>query len=144
MIKHHTGKPNKKAIANITSIISSISDDYSDFYYTKDNMRIFLRENIEALYQGLSLGDHIAYDDNGVALVIGYSDNSNRKYLKVLATDQPSASSLIQIVLWHVKETLWAKVKKTNPLCETLLANGFAMFGSRGREVLYCRDPFKQ
>lgn len=139
MITFKNGQLSKKEIQAVQFLLEEISDSYRDFYITRNNLRLFIRENTDLLYNILKQGDKIAYGNEGVALVTGFSDNSSRKYVKILSKDEESANRLLKILLSHIKCDLWIKVKKDNPLKKVLENNNFKYFGNRGREVLLYR-----
>ena len=134
----------KKERFTLTSLMADLVDAYGDFYLTKDNLRLFIKENQDILYEGLSKGDKIAFYENGLAVVVGFSDNAPRKYIKILAKDDASAESLLKILFWNTDCDLYAKVKKTNPLKNVLERNGFYFLGGRGKEILLKRDGGKK
>jgi hypothetical protein len=118
-------------------------DLYSDFYVTKDNIRIGIRENSDILFKYLGKGDVIAYEENnenGLALVTGWSDRSPRKYVKILTKDEHLASNLLKIINWNATIDLYAKLKKNNPLIKVFNRNGYSFKGDRGSEILLMRQ----
>ena len=136
----------KKEISQFQYIIVDLVDTYGDFYVTKNNLRLFIKDNMDVLLDGLKKGDKIAIDDagSGVAIVTGYSDNSPRKYLKILTKDLKDVDALLKIVYWNVKEDLYCKLKNTNPLREVLLSGGFKFAGGRGKESLLLHKAIEQ
>jgi len=127
----------------IDSVLQEVSDIYSDFYITKDNLRLFIKENSELLYDGLNKGDKIVYCDEGIIFITGWSDQSRRIYIKVLSEDESSIDKMLQVVLWNIKCELWIKIKKTNPANQVFQKHGFKFYGSRGKEILLHRDSDK-
>ena len=134
----------KKEISQVQSIIVDLVDTYGDFYVTKNNLRLFIKDNMDVLLDCLKKGDKIAFDDSGVAIVTGYSDNSPRKYLKILTNDLKDVDALLKIVYWNVKEDLYCKIKNINPLKDVLLSGGFKFMGGRGKEVLLMHKAIEQ
>ena len=134
-----TFKPNgltKKEEAQIFAMFQEIKDPFCDCYITKNNIRLFIADNSDIFFSDLKKGDKIAFNENGFAAVIGFSDNSPRKYLKVLAKDVETATTLVKNLYWHIKADLFYKVKANNPLKDKLLKSGFSFIGERGKEVL--------
>jgi hypothetical protein len=126
----------------IENILFETVDLMGDFYLTKDNVRIYLRDNIDVLLDCLNKGDGWAYDEenlNGMGFVTGWSDNSPRKYVKLLTNDEHLADRLLKIILWNVKSDLWIKIKKNNKLLKVIQKNGFLFKGDRGSELLLYR-----
>ena len=98
--------------------------------------RYFIKENIELLFTCLDNGDKVTYQDNGILVVVGYSDNSPRKYIKVLSKDNSVVESLLQDAIEKVKDTLFVKIKKNNPVRQVFEQNCFVFKGDRGKEIL--------
>lgn len=136
-------KLSKKDEKIVNSILGDIYDVYGDFYITKSNTRIYLKENIEILYKCLDKGDKIIFDDEGIAIVVGWSDKSPRKYLKLLSKNDQTTDKLIKNINWNISEELFCKIKKTNPLKNILLRNNWKFFADRGKEILLKRETIK-
>ena len=127
----------KKQCKTIETILNEFTDEYRDFYVTQSNLRLFIKENEHLLFEALKKGDKITFsEEEGIAFVTGWSDNSPRKYLKLLVKNNDSANRLIKVLLWNIKTDLYIKIKKTNPLLEVLKQNRFMFQGDRGREIL--------
>lgn len=135
MILFKTGL-SKKEESQIQSILVDLVDSYGDFYITKNNLRLFIKDNLDVLFDCLKKGDKIAFHEEGVAIVAGYSDNSPRKYLKILTRELKDIDGLLKIVYWNSKTDLFCKVKNNNPIKDQLLKSGFKFIGGRGKEVL--------
>jgi len=142
MIIYKHGTLSKKEKDVLRWIVSSIPDTNQDFYITKDNQRIFLDiNNLSLLYNCVRHGDRIIYsEEEGLICVLGFSDENHRKYIKILAKDNYAASKLLKVLFWNVKNDLWIKIKKSNPLNYVLKENKFLFRGSRGKEILLCRE----
>lgn len=135
----YKAKLSKKEHSIVSHLISELTDIYRDFYITKDNIRLFIKENIDVLFHCLSKGDKIAYGEEGIAFVTGFSDKSSRKYLKILAKDEAGADRLLKVINWNIKCILYIKIKRNNPIKKVLEINGFKFFKSRGKEILLRR-----
>lgn len=142
MITFKTGL-SKKERMELASLISEFTDIYSDFYITKNNLRLFIKENITILFECLQKGDKVAYSEDGVAIVTGFSDKMNRKYLKILAKTNDDVEKLVKIVTWNLDCDLFIKIKKNNPQKGILLKLGFKFLGGRGKEILLMRKGDK-
>ena len=130
----------KKEESNLKILLDEMTDIYGDFYITRNNLRLFIKENVDLLYKCLKKGDKIAFDENvGIIFATGWSDKAKRKYLKILPRDAESADRLLKIFLWHVNCDIYAKVKKNNPVKRALQKNNFKFIGDRGREILLYR-----
>lgn len=134
----------KSEISEVRSVLYDLKDVYGDFYFTKENLRLFILDNFDVLVDMLKKGDKIAFDENGVAIVVGYSDNSPRKYLKILTKDLKHVDALLKIIYWNTKEDLYCKVKNLNSLKDQLLKSGFQFAGGRGKETLLVHKAIEQ
>ena len=134
--------PKKKEIPLIESIIRELNDDYRDFYITKNNIRLFIKDNFDVLLKDLKHGDRIAYFNNGVGLVIGFADKSPRKYVKLLAKTLADADKILTVLTdWnHRNYDLYVKMKRNNPLLKVLKKHKFVFATNRGKEVLFKRS----
>ena len=132
-------KLSKENKEKVSSLIEEFVDIYKDFYITKDNLRLFIKDNVSLLFDCLNKGDKILYGEEGIVFVTGFSDNAKRKYLKILTKDENSASKLLEALLWYIDCDLYIKIKKRNFVIKSLINNGFKFFGGRGKEVLYFR-----
>lgn len=126
----------KKEESQIYSILNTVNDAYCDAYVTKDNIRLFIKDNPKVFFNSLNKGDKISYSDKGFAAVIGYSDKASRKYLKILTSDVNEVASLVKSLYWNVKCDIFCKIKNNNPIKDKLLKCGFYFIGERGKEVL--------
>jgi len=133
----------KEEKQEVTIILQKFIDIYGDFYITKRNLRLFIPDNLRLLFSNLNHGDKIAYDENGIGIVCGFSDNAPRKYLKVLTDNMETANRIIQAIILNLDCTLFAKVKSNNPLKNVLINNGFIFYAGRGKEILLIRNGVK-
>jgi len=124
-------------------LLKELVDFYGDFYITRNNIRYYIRENIELLFVCLKKGDKILFNDNGLVVVIGYAEKSNRYYIKLLAKDEKIADRLIKNINWNVSEELYCKIKENNPIKKVLLRNRWKYAGSRGKECLLKREAIE-
>jgi hypothetical protein len=132
----------KKEQKTVEYCMYDVVDIYNDFYYTRDNIRISLRDNPEILFKSLNAGDKIVVDETnekGIAVITGWSDDSPRKYVKILTRDEKIADQMLKIIGWNINCDLYVKVKKTSKFLKTFQRNFFKFVGDRGAEVLLCR-----
>lgn len=139
-IKSTLSEKDKK---QIFSILEELSDYYSDFYITRNNIRLYIKENIEILYKLLNNGDKILFDEDGIAVIIGYSEKSPRKYLKLLSKDEKVADKFLKNLDWNIPDDVFIKIKKNNPLKQVLLRNKYKFIGDRGKEILLMKKGVK-
>jgi len=143
MINYKVGQLNKEEKIEIDSLLTEVSDIYGDFYVTQKNIRLFLKDNSHLLYDGLKNGDKVTYQvAEGLLFVHGYSDNANRKFIKVLVKSNAILKSLLDVLRWNVSEDLYIKIKKNNPIYQELLNNNFKFVGDRGREILLMQKGY--
>jgi len=129
----------KKEVAQITKMIQELPDYFGEFYLTKNNLRLFIKENISLLFEGLKQGDKIVYDKDSIIMVTGFSDKNPRKYIKLLVKNEKTTNDLLTMLSWNLKCDLWAKLKVRNPLVKILQENSFNYFANRGKEILLVR-----
>jgi len=145
MLIFKSGKVGSKEKKVIEDIIQETLDVYSDFYITRSNLRLFIKDNSHILYDYLEKGDKIVYSmKDGIIFVTGFSDNSKRIYIKPLIKDAEAGDRLLKVLLWHVGCDLFAKIKKNHPFRKVLLHNNFKFVGDRGKEILLCRKYIKE
>jgi len=140
LLKSTLSEKDKK---QISSILNELVDIYSDFYLTKNNLRYYIKENLDLLYKLLRNGDKIIFNRTGMAIIIGYAEKSPRKYMKLLAKDDKVADKLVKNINWNITEELYCKIKKTNPLKNILLKNRWNFVGDRGKEILLKREAIE-
>lgn len=143
MIELKNSKLSEKEKKQISGLLSELTDIFGDFYITKNNLRLFIKENPDTLFKCVQSGDKLAYNQEGMAVVVGYSDNAPRKYLKVLTKDDKTVSDLIKRISWDMDCDLFVKIKKNNPLRKILEQNYFSFAGGRGKEILLVRRARK-
>lgn len=129
----------KKEKLQITEMVKTISDPFSEFYLTKDRLRLYIAQNIELLFASLKKDDKICYNENSIAIIDGFSDNYKRHYIKFLSKNPSDIDNLLKEITWNLKIDIWAKIKKNNPLLSILQNNGFNCFADRGKEQLLYR-----
>jgi hypothetical protein len=140
MINFKTGTLSKKQKIQVKSLLEDTVDLYGDFFITKENIRYSIRENSHLLFEGLTKGDKIVFGEEGVIFVDGFSDNSSRKYVKILSKNVDSTNNLLKVLNWNLSnEDLYIKIKKDNFNVIALKKSGFRQIGDRGKEVLMLR-----
>ena len=136
MIQFKNNGLSKKEEAQVFGILQSVNDAFGDCYFTKLNLRMFIKENCKEFFQMLNKGDKISLSDKGFAAVVGFSDKNPRKYLKILTSDIDEVSALVKSLYWNVKTDIFCKIKNNNPIKDKLMRCGFYSIGERGKEVL--------
>lgn len=146
MIKF-TQKPKEKEKIDIADLIDDMKDYYSDFYITRNNLRLMIKDNKDLFFKCLNAGDKIIWDEKmGIIFITGFSDKASRVFIRPLFKDGQSADRLIKQLNWKLPDTdLWAKIKKNSPIKNVLLLkyNNFKFVASRGKEILLCRPKIK-
>lgn len=126
-------------------------DPYEDFYITKDNKRLFLKDTKVAsmIFRNvLKKCDKCLIDEEqgiirGILLIVGYSDNAHRKYVKVLADSINIMHRLFKVLVWDSKDEIFIKVKRDHNIIRVAKKYKFIFCGGRGREVLLKREAKK-
>lgn len=124
-------------------MLSELTDVYGDFYITRNNLRLFIKENLNVLFDCLKKGDRIAFNDAGVAVICGFSDKAERKYVKFLTKNPDDIANFLKVIAWNLNSDLYVKIKKNNPQRTVLEKNYFRFAGDRGKEILLVRRPRK-
>lgn len=135
----------KKDLAEILDLLLNLKDFYRDFYITKDNVRLFIKDNFDVVLRDLKKGDRILWNEHVLAFVVGFADKNPRKYLKIVGRNLKEINRFLNFALkWNIpKVDLYAKMKKANKIVSVLQKNGFQIIGDRGREYLLCRKVKK-
>ncbi|MHA1787850.1 MAG: hypothetical protein ACTSXT_01355 [Candidatus Helarchaeota archaeon] len=123
----------------VREILSNLIDFYGDFYITKNNIRLSIRDNLHILFNDLNKGNKIIFNQNVVGVITGFADKTNRKYLKLIYNDVNKVGKILKILNWNFSEDLYIKIKKKNPIQKVLLYNGYKFKGGRGKELLFVR-----
>jgi len=140
----------KKEKFEISVMIKEIKDPYAEFFITKNRMRLFIKENLNSLFSSLKKGDKICFDEEGIGVITGFAEKEieiinyttkrktivpSRKYVIILSKNEKNANKLLEFINWQFpKETLFAKLKKNNPLLKTYYFNKWAFRGGRVKE----------
>lgn len=127
----------------IAEIISNVVDVYKDFYITKNNLRLFIKDNFDVFFSCLKQGDKIIFDNNSIVFVTGYSDKAERKYIKILTDNPEEAGGLLTYLLNNINTDVFIKIKKNNNCLDMLYKKGFIFYGSRGTEILLYKKAEK-
>jgi hypothetical protein len=128
---------------DIIILMEELKDFYGDFYLTKNNLRLYIKENLESLFKTIKKGDKVIIGKEGLAIITGYADHNPRKYVKLLTKDLIVAEKLLKFINWNFEIELYAKLKRNNPLLNSFYKNGFNFCGGRGKEVLIMRKKME-
>jgi hypothetical protein len=152
----------KKDQLFVSILIKELPDFYSEFYLTKNRLRLFVKENLSSLFSSLNKGDKILFGDREqvVAIVSGWSEKQieiidyttkekklvpTRKYVTLITKDESNARKMLEFIDYQLpKETLFCKLKKNNPILKIFYESGYTFFGARGNEILVRRLPIKE
>jgi len=135
--------------------IDELSDVYGEFYITKNKLRLFLKENIDSLFKTLKKGDKIIFGEQAIGVITGYADKEieiidnitnlkkmipSRKYLTILTKDLINLERLLRYISGEFKNiSLFAKIKKDDPILKCFYNNGWLFKNGRGKELLICK-----
>lgn len=62
---------------------------------------------------------------NGVLLVSGIIDKSEKKHLTIITKDVNIANKLLEVYIWNCKTDLYCNIKKDNPIFRILVGDNF-------------------
>lgn len=138
MIEKVTTK-NEYLLVNILEFLNSYED--SDFYFVRDNVRIYVRD-VQVLKS--LIRESIccyAYLDNGdckgvIVVWKSYIEDKKKFNLRVNAKNSKIAVDLLTIVLWNYNIELHSKVDKSSKFVESLKFKGFRHVFSKGNKIL--------
>lgn len=143
MIKRLT----QKNSPDIINLLQRFEDRYQDFYITKNKDRIFLNNNFGLIQKILNKQECYGDESNGIikGIIIIYREKGFRTFLKIYG-DRNSIYRLLKYLSWNCNQKeLWVKVKKENPINNTLqkfnrrkieTSYVFSFGGLRGEEIL--------
>lgn len=127
-------------------------DEYKDFYYIKNDIRLFLNDTKNAgicFNDALKKGNKIFISEqnneiDGVILIIGYSNKSEQKHLKILANSNKIVKNLLRYLFWNVDIDLYISLKENNSLKRILEKSYFEKLNTINGEDLYLHKKFIQ
>lgn len=127
------------------------SNRNSDFYYTKDNIRIFIdsEKKLKTLLKE-SRNIYLIKEKGDVcgAILIWKSfstlSKTERFFVKINSLDIKVGDKLLTVLLWNFSKELYVKLKKGSSLLDVFKNKGFRFIGDRGKEILLFRSkPLK-
>jgi len=120
-------------------------DRYSEFFITKDKQRYFLKNNSQLITEVLKKQEIYGFFEDGLkGILLIFREKGFRPYLKILAKSNKVNKDLVKFFLWNfMKEEVYCKVKKANPLFNILVAKAFYVLGNRGTECLLIKKAIK-
>lgn len=137
---------------DVSVLVKECSDLYSEFYITKDKLRIFIKENLDVLWNTLKRGDKLVFGEGTVGIITGFAERQievvdiktnekkiipSRKYIAILSKGEENANRLLRYVAEKFRTIdLFAKVKKDDPTLKCFYSNGFVFLHGRGKELL--------
>lgn len=148
----------KREESELSFLIGELPDLYKEFYLTKNYLRLYIKDNLEVLFDLLKRGDKIIFDKEktAIAIIIGFADKKikifdintkqeklvdSRKFVKILSKDETGADRILKIVNWHFSNIdLFTKLKKENPIIKVFYDNGYKFNAGRGFELLLKRE----
>lgn len=130
-------KLNQEQKTKVTQIVNKITDYSGDFYITQNNLRLYIRENLEILFNLLDKGDKIVINHDAIGIIVGHAEKTKRKYVKLLSNDKKTADEILQLIILDSDEDLWVKIKNNNSLLDVFKNNGFFYYKNRGAETLF-------
>lgn len=131
---------------DIYEFLSRVNDRFEDFYLTENKERKFLKNNWLLIEKVLLKQEVYGLFSNGLkAIMIIVREKGFRPYVKLLAENSKYTIDFLKFLKWtYFEKDLYMKLKKENPLSETIKKTGFVMVGDRGRELLFFKKGLKQ
>lgn len=121
------------------------TNDY-DFYYTKDNTRIYITDinNLKTFLRGTSIAYGYRNKGDYQGIIVAWKSiggDKKRYYIKIKAKSKKVAQDLLTVLLWNFNKDLFCKIKKDSQFLEVMKFKGFRFEGSRGTQILLHRKP---
>lgn len=120
-----------------------------DFYYTKDNSRIYISDRYK-LKEFLKNSESVyVYEKNGdyLGLVLVWKSvggGKERYYIKIRAASIDIAKDLLTVLVWNTRRDLSVKIRKDNRFVPVFRNKGFRFMGGRGIQILLNYKPQKE
>lgn len=137
----------KNTVSEFNDLVDIISiDNNPDFYITENNQRILIN-NDKTLRKLIKQSNLIYYVNDFdieakglIAIVKGKSENVERNYIKILASDYYTVIDLLTVFSWNCGKEVYIKLHKNSPYLKAFYSKGFKFNGGRGEQVLLKRD----
>jgi hypothetical protein len=134
-----TKKNKDSTLRDILQVVTS-SQDW-DFYYTKDNSRIFVQDTAclkDFLKQCTDIYFSNTDDDiDGIVMLWkSLGGDKTRYYVKIKASEEKVAENLLTVLLWNVKQDVYAKIRQDHKFYDIFKHKGFRFEGGRGVQSL--------
>jgi len=135
---------------DLNSLLEFIREEFDyDFYYTFENSRIYsstlteLKTFLHAcrnIYVFCDRGDYKGI----IMLWKSMGGGKERCYVKIRAQNDDIARNLLTVLLWNIKDEIFAKIRKDNKYLQVFKNKGFRFIGGRGIQVLLMYKPKKE
>ena len=138
-------KLKEKNLIDLVDFFNRVDDKYKDTYITLNKERIFLKNNWSLIKKVLQCQECYGLFNNGLkGIIVILREKNFRPYVKLLAENRKHTIDLLKWFRWNFSEqTLFFKLKKNNPLSQTILKTGFVKIGDRGSEILFEKKGIK-
>jgi hypothetical protein len=139
---------NYKNLYDVVEFLARAKDVFEDFYVTQNKQRIFIKD-LKVIDKILRKQQVYAVIEKEItALMIIYREKGFRPYVKILTIKNNCINDLLRVLHWNFNETLFIKVKKSNPVGRIAVYKnksgfpiyGFEFCGSRGQEILLIKN----
>jgi hypothetical protein len=131
---------------DVYDFLERVKDSYEDFYLTENKERKFLKKDWSLIEKVLEKQEVYGLIDNELkAIIIIVREKGFRPYVKLLAENSKYIIDMLKFLKWtFFEKDLYFKLKKDNPLSQTILKTGFSKVGDRGKELLFFKKGLKQ
>lgn len=131
---------------DVYDFFSRVHDKHEDMYITINNERKFFKNNWSLIEKTLSTQEVYGLYNNGLkAIMIIVKNKGFRPYVKLLAENSKYTIDMLKFLKWNfLGQTLFFKLKKSNPLSNMIQKTGFYKIGDRGLECLFEKKAIKE
>jgi hypothetical protein len=136
---------NYKNTIDVFDFLKKVKDTYEDMYITENKERIFLKD-LKIISKIIKSQEVYVLEDKEIkAILIIYRSKGYRPYVKLLSENSKYTIDMLKFLKWtFFEKDLYFKLKKENPLSQTIIKTGFVKIGDRGRELLFFKKGLKQ
>lgn len=128
-----------KNLYDIYDFILFNQDKNEDFYITKNNNRLMIKD-LSLLKKLIKNQKIFGFYNKGLeGILLIYYEKGFRPYIKILTNNRNVVWGLCRFFSWNFFDETYAKIKIENPILRNLQKIGFIEKGKRGKEILLYR-----
>ena len=116
-----------------------------DFYYTKDNKRIYIEKEKQLKELIKECKDIWVLEESGdtigiIAVWASDGGEVKRDYIKICSKNYDTSDALLSVLLWNRTKETYIKIDKKAPMLNLFYRKGFKFLSGRGNQILLKRD----